>query len=572
MNFSDKNQIPAFGGVASSSSIGEVSFKKQGLYTVHKSDKLLVFTNRNSNTEQYYKMGSKSFLWTGGYRINDNPTADSFDQQSCGHKFVYVTFDDKTVDVFTDHFSKIPLFFSYSGDKLLFATSVELLSVLKRSQQFDIDHDGLLFYYNYGFSNYQNYLIKGIESVPGGKHVSYSLHNGTLKQKSYYDIFEVKRYADTGNSLNENIQLIDQELLKSTEATIANFNHIGIALSGGVDSGYLAQKIHESGRDFNAYTLGFKNDYNEFDRIDYLSDRLNFNTNKIIIDEKEIIDNYLEVSQSSSFPVGFNNSILNIIYKHASADDVDLMFDGDGADRLFLGMNKYLQLQKILQLYDASKSLKINVLMTKVLSVIKHPSAGKLGFYFKKFNENYPFYGERKLSDEAKYISEFEIQLNDLALPAELKKLVNSIDSWLFFSLFSVYYTPAFFFHTPYELQLKHNIVSNPQFWSDDMVNIALSIPVSQKLHKKTTKMVLREAAKLKIDDGYWNLSKIGLQNSYEYIKQSAIGKEFVNAYTEVIRKSDEYLYLQEALPEKTITEERLLPYWIWKENLKSSE
>lgn len=567
-----KNSIPAFGGITSSSPLSS-SQDLPNLIGIYFSDNFRLYTsvNANINLQDYYKFDAKSFLWTGGYKTNAIQSVELFDNKTCEHKFVYLRFNDLKLELFTDHFSKIPLFYSLENDVLFFASSVELLMTLKKSHKVDIDKDGLLFYYNYGFSNYNNYLIKSMESVAGGQHLSFSLKTNTLDQNAYYDIFKVDKYKNNVNTLDQNIKLIDQELLKSTKQTIANFDTIGIALSGGVDSGYLAQKINECGRDFNAYTLGFKDDYNEFDRIDYLSGKLNFKAKKIIIDSKDIISNYLDVSSASSFPVGFNNSILNIIYKHANEDNVDVMFDGDGADRLFLGMNKYLQLQKILQLYSATKSLKVNGWAVRVLSIIKHPSAIKLGFYFKKFNENYPFYGERKLSTLGKYIPEFEILLNDLALPTELKNLVNTIDSWLFFSLFSVYYTPAFFFHTPYELQLKHNIVSNPQFWSDNMVDLALSIPVNQKLHKKTTKMVLREAAKLKIDDGYWNLSKIGLQNSYQYIKQSAEGEEFVNSYLDLISKSDEYLYLQEISPERKIEAERLLPYYIWKEKLFSS-
>ena len=572
MSYSLKNSIPAFGGLVSTNRLNHNS-EMPNLNGIHSSDNFRLYTNinetTNSNYQKYFSLDSKRFLWTGGYKTNANQSLEMFDYKTCEHKFVYLRFDEVKLEFFTDHFSKIPMFYSLDNDILFFASSLDLLLKLKKSQQIDIDYNGLLFYYNYGFSNYNNYLVKNVELLSGGQHLMFSLKNNSLEQSAYYDIFKVERYSGNNNTLNQNIQLIDKELLKSTTQTIANFNTIGIALSGGVDSGYLAQKINESGRDFNAYTLGFKDDYNEFDRIDYLSGKLNFKAKKIIIDSKEIIDNYLDVSTSSSFPVGFNNSILNIIYKHASADNVDIMFDGDGADRLFLGMNKYLQLKKILQLYSTTKTLKVNSLTVKVLSLIKHPSANKLALYFKRFNENYPFYGERKLANVRKYLPEFEMLLNDLALPIELKKLANTIDSWLFFSLFSVYYTPAFFFHTPYELQLKHNIVSNPQFWSDKMVDLALSIPVDQKLHKKTTKMVLREAAKLKIDDGYWNLSKIGLQNSYEYIKQSAEGREFINDNVAQIKNSDEYAFLKKAQPEQNIDAERLLPYFIWKENMR---
>ncbi|WP_033960102.1 asparagine synthetase B family protein [Psychroserpens jangbogonensis] len=574
MSYSIKNSIPAFGGLTSSKGLNS-NPDMPSLNGIYLSDNLRLYSNVNMNTTSdfgdYYSLDDKSFLWTGGYKTKANQSLDNFDYQLCEHKFIYLRFDAVRLELFSDHFSKIPLFYSLQDDVLFFASSLNILLTLKKMHQIDIDNSGLLFYYHYGFSNYNNYLVKTIKSVSGGQRLSFSLKNSSFKQNAYFDIFRVGNYSDNSNTLHQNIQLIDQELLKSTKETIASFNQIGIALSGGVDSGYLAQKINESGRDFNAYTLGFKDDYNEFDRIDYLSEKLNFKAKKIIIDSKEIIDNYVDVSNNSSFPVGFNNSILNIIYKHATADNVDIMFDGDGADRLFLGMNKYLQLQQILNLYKTAKNLKINGLMAKVLSVIKHPSASKLSFYFKKFNEGYPFYGERKLSNEANYVSEFEIILNNLALPKPLKKLTNTIDGWLFFSLFSVYYTPAFFFHTPYELQLKHKIVSNPQFWSDEMVSLALSIPVNQKLHKQTTKMVLRESAKLKIDDGYWNLSKIGLQNSYEYIKKSKIGKEFINDHIKLIKMSEAYFFLKENNSQKQIEAERLLPFYFWKKSLEDN-
>ncbi|NRA93533.1 MAG: asparagine synthase, partial [Psychroserpens sp.] len=426
----------------------------------------------------------------------------------------------------------------------------------------------ILFYYNFGFADYENFLIDGVNSVPGGKVLTYNFDSGHLVEKSYYDIFDLSHYQNNTNSFEQNVRQIDEVLLDSTKRMLDNYNSIGIALSGGVDSGYLAQKISECGRDFKAYTLGFDNDYNEFERIEYLGKKLDFSVQKIIVGPEDITQNYLQVVKHSSFPVGFNNSILNFIYQDASADGVDLMFDGDGADRLFLGMNKYVQLQKILKYYNTSKNLGLHKLFAGLLNMIGHPTSRKLGFYFQKFNEGIPFYGERKLSNNQKFVKQYEQIINDMALPIEMKSLGNSIEDWLFFTLFSVYYTPGFFFHTPYELQLQKGIVSNPQFWSDDMVNLALSIPVDQKLANGTTKKVLREAAKLKIDDGYWGLSKIGLQNSYLYMKDHDQGKTFINDHLSDISRSDAYKYLTEKVPQSTIDAERLLPYHLWKKSL----
>lgn len=563
------NSIPAFGGLIASNGLNNQSIKPN-LKTVMQNAYLRLFTYNLPENESYYFLDEASFLWNGGFK--GNKQSGGFDYVKNDHKFIYLKYDTSKLEIYTDHYSKIPLFYSWNNETLIFASSLELLLKLKVEETVSFDKNGLLFYYNFGFSNYQNHLIEDVQSVPGGQRLELNLSTNKLQVSTYHNIFDTVSYQNNSNSLAQNIKSVDEALLSSTKSTIENFDKIGIALSGGVDSGYLAQKINECGRTFNAYTLGFENDYNEFERIDYLSKKLDFKAHKIIINAKDIISNYLEATENSSFPVGFNNSILNIIYKQAQSDDIDIMFDGDGADRLFLGMNKYLQLKQILKLYNASKSFNLNLLLVKFLRIVKHPSAIKLRFYFQRFNDGYPFYGERKLSNSRRYVKEFEVLLNDIALPKELKEIGNSIDSWLFFSLFSVYYTPGFFFHTPYELQLKHNMVSNPQFWSDDLVQLALSIPVNQKLHKKTTKKVLREAAKTKIDDGYWNLSKIGLQNSYQFIKKTKHGLDFVNSYKDKIELSEEYLYLKENLPDSSVDSERLLPYIIWKEKLMESK
>ncbi|MEY8847883.1 asparagine synthase-related protein [Psychroserpens sp. XS_ASV72] len=565
MNYNSTiKSVPAFGGIISKT-------KKQSddnplVNQIYNNESLQLFTCNAPKENNYYILNEGHFLWFGG--TTKTSEIHSFDIFKNDDKFIQLKFDKDKIQLFTDHYSKIPLFYIQNDDSFVFSSSLELLRILNPTKTLEFSDDGLLFYYNFGFADYKNFLVKGVNSAPGGQELTYAIPTGKLTQITYHNIFDVKSYANNSNTLKQNVKQIDEVLLKATKKTLQGFNSIGIALSGGVDSGYLAQKIHECNRDFKAYTLGFKDDYNEFERIDYLSNKLDFKVQKIRISPEDIINNYLDVVERSSFPVGFNNSILNIIYKEANSDGIELMFDGDGADRLFLGMNKYVQLQKILQLYKRSKKTGMHKVMAALLNGIGHPTTKKLSFYFQKFNEGIPFYGERKLANNQSFVKAYEAKINDMALPEELKLMSNRIDDWLFFSLFSVYYTPSFFFHTPYELQLCHNMVSNPQFWSDDMVDLALSIPVDQKLHKKTTKKVLREAAKLKIDDGYWNLSKIGLQNSYHYMRNSQKGSTFINDHISSIKTSDMYACLKEHVPQKDIDAERLLPFYIWKKTL----
>ncbi|WP_447110905.1 asparagine synthase-related protein [Psychroserpens sp. BH13MA-6] len=556
--------IPSFIGCVRRNSSPKQSHLK-GLNTIFDHGDFTLFTTHSNDSElRTFHHSDQTFLWTGGLDLGSDFNLTTFDHHKADHKFVYVSYTNNTLELHTDHYSKIPLVYALQDNNLYFSSSLELLLKYIGGEKKRINKNGLLFYYNFGFTAFEHMLLEDVKSLAGGQTLKYA--NEDLQIESYYTVYNNQAYCS--KSLEDHMTLIDQSLLASTQSTLEPYEHIGIALSGGVDSGYLAQKISECGKSFNAYTLGFKDDYNEFERVDYLSKRLNFTTKKIILSPEDIVTNYLEASKHASFPVGFNNSILNFIYKQAHSDGVSIMFDGDGADRLFLGMNKYVQLKKILKFYAMHKACHTHHLMAKLLKIIKHPTAQKLRFYFEKFNKNFQFYGERKLPNTLVYDEDFENLLHDIALPKELKLINHPIDKWLFFSFFSVYYTPTFFFHTPYELQLKQGIVSNPQFWSDDLVNLALSIPVDQKLRGNTTKLVLREAAQQKIDDGYWNLSKIGLQNSYSYLKQSDLGKSFIAEQVQEIKKGEAYHELKEAMPDKTIDAERLIPFHIWNENM----
>lgn len=559
--------VPSFGGMASSKEL-PVSDDRLSYNTVIVNSNIKIYTNYPSNNDKspFYFVNKGLFHWSAG----SVKTIDlnGFNYSNNDGKFIHIKWDDNTISIFTDHYSRIPLFYTIKDGVFYFSSSINMLFGLMKTDRYEFDKRGLIFYYNFGFSNFDDFLLQDIKSTSGGQQLIYNLNSNELSEQIYHNIYRNGVVKKNINDLNTNKILIDKALLKGTTESLSNFNNIGIAMSGGVDSGYLAQKINECGNDFSSYSIGFKDSYNEFERIDYLAKRLNFKTKKIIVDAKDIVDNYLNLSKYSSYPVYFNNSILNFVYEEACKDGVDVIFDGDGADRMFLGSNGFVRLQRVLRIYSFLKKTKLNHLTVNILSLFDGSKLNNLRFYIERFNNNYPFYGLRQLSNFRVYDKEYENLLSDIALPKELKDIVSAAD-WHYFIMFSIYYFSPCFLHNQYEFQLKFGIVSNPQFWTDDLVELALSIPVNQKLSGKTTKKVLREAAKTKIDDGYWNLTKIGLQNSYQYIKQSDYGMQFVMDHVSQIEKSEEYEYLNEVTPDHSVDAERLLPYFIWKNNMK---
>lgn len=559
--------LPAFGGFTSRKGMSNINASNEFKSIFENAYCKLFVSNETANERlTNFVINDSKFIWTGGF--SKNIDLQSFNPNNNDEKFVFIEFNEKSVNLYTDHYSRIPLFISVKDEVFYFSSSFKMLQRLMAVQSFKVDYKGVLFYYNFGFTNYNNHLTENIESVSGGKHIHFDIKKNVIDTNTYYNIYtEGVTKKKSNNLLMDNIRSIDEALHKSTEKTLGHFNTIGIAMSGGVDSGYLAQKINECGRSFNSYSIGYKDGYNEFDRVDHLSKVLNFETKKIIIDEKDIIDNFLKVSEQSSCPIYFNNSILNFVYEEANRDNVDVIFDGDGADRMFLGSNSFIRLNKVLKVYRLAKKLGLANVIPSLLKSLNKATFNNIRFYFERFNHGYPFYGLRQLSDFNIYDKNFETLLNEIALPKEIPNATKS-DDWLYFIMFSIYYFSPCFLHNQYELQIKYNIASNPQFWTDDLVDLALKIPLDQKIHKRITKHVLREAAKTKIDDGYWGLTKIGLQNSYNFIKGTGVGKDFINSYTALVKQTDEYLYLQEKHPGGSVDAERLIPYYIWKKSI----
>lgn len=552
---------PAIGGIFNPRDIPR-PLKSENILKIDEGQGYVLYEERDPtqvDLRPKYILQAGQLLWGGGRAFSKNDNPINFSPTQCDGKFIYVKCFER--EIYSDHFAKIPLFYYVCNDVIYFATS--LLLLLKISDlKVEFSYDGLLFFYNYGFTSFDHFPVKHVMVLPGGSKLYIS--NNEAQRTNYFNLNQLIG-GQKSNKMSAKIKLIDEILHQTTAETIMPYDHIGIALSGGVDSGYLAQKISESGRKFSAYTIGFTDNYNEFERIQYLSKHLGFKFNKIILTPGEILDNYIKVSEYASIPINFNNSILNFIYYQAGQDGVEILFDGDGADRLFLGMNRYLQLDRLYRIYILAKHLRLNKLVPSALVKADYKPFAKAVRVFRQLNNDFPLIGERQLSDDFIFDTNYENKILNLALTDYLKEI--NADPWTYFTLFSIFYTPSFFFHTPYELELKMNIVSNPHFWSDDLVKCALNIPKRQKLKGKHTKYVLRQAAKSKINSGYWNLAKIGLQSSYQYLKKSKIGEEFINETVKGIDDSDDYRYLLELVPDSVICKERLIPYFIWKNN-----
>jgi len=379
-------------------------------------------------------------------------------------------------------------------------------------------------------------------------------------------LYKPELYA--GRSEDAVCQIIDNALLESISRRIPKKGSVGVALSGGVDSGYIAQKLVAAGADITGYNLSYKDSYDEFDRIDILAEALGIEVRKIIISPDQAISNFEEANSFSSEPMGFNNATMQFVALEAQRDGVDTLFDGDGADRLFLGMVRYLAVQKAVRTYLFFKKFGLIPLIRSLLRFAPTEDFNKLYKHFTNWDKGIPPYTERAIDSQTRYDLEYEKRIYEIG-PKRYRELfereIGQDDFGLFITYQAIFMCPEMFFYDPAEIQTRLGLFPVPAFWDDDLVSLALSLPTDWKLRQGKTKYILRKAAARNLDENYWMLPKIGLQDSFSYVDQSEQGRKWRDDLRMEVSHSNEYQVLAENLPGKNIHHDRLIGLIIWK-------
>lgn len=468
----------------------------------------------------------------------------------------------------TDRFGFRPLFYSQDGGVLLFASHLSgLLRMRGTLPAPSLPH--LLHYYHFGVTPGTATLLEGVHKVPPGRMLTVKPDaDDPVTECRYFDpldLYEPDRYAQAEEAAL--VGLLSERLARAVERRVEGAGRIALAISGGVDSGLIAQKLKGAGVDFVCYNLAYAGFYDEDDRVARLGKTLGIPVVRLGVTAPEVIASFEMASAVSSEPVAINDAGLWLLAKRARAEGADTVWDGDGADRLFLGMNGHLKYSRVLRFYDLLSRTRLLVPALYTLRSVGHPEVRKLRVVFENWSRGIPPYPERRYAPALRYDARYEREV--FALGAEqawlaFKGRVEAADFGLFFTYLSIAMCPEKFFHAPAELQAPLGLAPVSPYWDEAVVKLALSLPTRLKLRGKTTKYVLRKAAALDGDPSYWMLPKIGLSNATGYLKATPEGRAWLAGRRDQITASDEYAYLREAVGEPDPIQ--LLPYLLWKE------
>jgi asparagine synthetase B (glutamine-hydrolysing) len=469
------------------------------------------------------------------------------------------------VQLATDRYGFRPLLYRKAGGLLLFATSLKGLAALAPLPP--VDGDALLHYYNFGVTPNDRTLLAGVSKMPPGSMLA--LERGVPRVAPYFHVGMLYDPGAFEASTEEDLcGEIDARLSRAVRRRTAGDGPVGVALSGGVDSGLLAAKAAQGGATVVGYSLAFGRAYDEFRRVDFLARKLGIETRRIRVTPGEVIANFEYCNGIASEPVAFNNATMRFCGVAARADGVRTLLDGDGADRLFLGMSRHGKWARLLRVYGWLERHRLLPFVASALGRLPSNELRKAGLHFENWRRGIPPYAERGLGRVGRYDEGYERRVYDLAVARHresFERRVGEGDFGLFFTWLGVQMCPEMFFHHPAELQQELGLFPVPAFWDDEVVSVALSLDTRWKLRDGRTKYILREAARRSLDEGYWRLPKIGFQRADTFAFASPEGRAWRARRLDEARASAEAKLLAEALPHE-VEAERLIPVMAWKE------
>lgn len=243
---------------------------------------------------------------------------------------------DKRVEKFylvRDRLGEKPIYYYYTTNLFLFASEYKAFYCHPEFKAI-LNIDGFAEYLMFNFPIGETTLLKNVFLVEPGTYMVIS--SSEIQTITYWDIPVSK---SNNNSLEENKQLLSSLIRKSIKRRIKNTSSIGVQLSGGVDSSYVAAIAKKEGaNNLIGYAITFDNQIvSEEKYIDFVATKINIPTQKIQFDAKDFYNRLKDTIWHCEAPMHFTGNVPLYELNNKASNDIQIILSGDGADECIGG-------------------------------------------------------------------------------------------------------------------------------------------------------------------------------------------------------------------------------------------
>lgn len=433
--------------------------------------------------------------------------------------FSFIVYDEISKIVFgaRDPFGIKPLY--YINNDEFIALSSEYKALIKLLKNISVDHEALQNYLSFQYTPNYNTIINEIKEVPNGTY--FTIKDGNLKFYRYHNI----NFSNKGVTVKEIYDCVNDSVKHHMIANV----EVGSFLSGGIDSTIVTALAAKINPKIKTFSVGFDVEgYNELTVAKKTAKYLGVENISINVSEQDYIKALPSVAYYMDDPLADPSCVGIYLLAEEARKHVKVVLSGEGADELFGGYNIYKEYYslKIFSYLPESIKCEVNKLAKKLPDI-----RGK----------NYLLRGTTKLKD--RYIGNAKIFSNE-----EVKKILYKYDKKntynnILASLYkeceknnydSVTTMQYIDINTWLEgdillkadkMSMAHSLELRVPFLDTEVLKCAEKLSLSQKVSKKNTKVLLREAFKYIVPPYMKEKKKLGFPTPIRVWLKSDLGK-----------------------------------------------
>lgn len=262
--------------------------------------------------------------------------------------FAFAIWDEKEQTLFAarDRFGEKPFFFIHTADEFLFASEIKAFWAAGLEKK--INRRLLFNYLTIGYvdnpTKPEETFFESIRKLPAAHFLTYAPATGQLHIERYWQL-EIQDPLAKISPQEAGEQFIDL-LNTSVRLRLRSDVPVGTSLSGGLDSSsiiaLLAAQTHSPNQfqSFSAVFPGFEKNEEPF--IDEVCAHFDWPNIKSSFGEDSIAALIEKVSRHLDEPFGSASNLAQyVVYASARQNGVSVLLDGQGADEVLAGYNKY---------------------------------------------------------------------------------------------------------------------------------------------------------------------------------------------------------------------------------------
>ncbi len=294
-----------------------------------------------------------------------------------------------------DSMGKKPLYWSYAGETLFFASELKALLEHPKFKK-ELDLKSLNKYLFYEYVPTPNTIFKKTYKLEPGHYLVYNGIN-IIKNK-YWDIAFNRPLSSPGSNLliEEAIGELDKRLNEAVRARLVSDVPLGVFLSGGIDSSaiaYYAQK--NSLNKIKTFSIGFKDEsFDESKSARQVASFLGAEHYEKLLTAKDSLDLIPRIADLLDEPMADASIIPTYLLSNFTRQKVTVALGGDGGDEIFCGYDTFVA-ERLAGIYETIPDFFRKNIIEKIVPLLP-TSFNNLSFDFKAKKFISGFYENKK--------------------------------------------------------------------------------------------------------------------------------------------------------------------------------